>query len=63
MIGSIGRHYWKVLRIYDVGGKLFNGIKSIYVNSLVRVRVKRCESDCYRIDSGIRQVCIVPLAL
>ena len=25
---------WQVLRIYDVGGKLFNGIKSLYVNSL-----------------------------
>ena len=25
---------WKVLRMYYVGGKLLNGIKSIYVNSL-----------------------------
>ena len=30
---------WEVLRMYDVGGKLFNDIKSIYVNS---VRVKGC---------------------
>ena len=31
---------WQVLTIYDVGGKLLNGIKSAYVNSLACVRVK-----------------------
>ena len=31
---------WQVLRMYDVGGRLLNGIKSIYVNSLAYVRVK-----------------------
>ena len=31
---------WKVLRMYDVGGKLFNGIRSVYVNSLDCARVK-----------------------
>ena len=31
---------WQVLRMYDVGGKLLNGIKSIYVNSLACVRIK-----------------------
>ena len=25
---------WQVLRIYDVGSKLLNGIKNMYVNSL-----------------------------
>ena len=30
--------------MYDVGGKLLNGINSIYVNSLACVRVKGCES-------------------
>ena len=25
---------WQVLRMYDVGGKLLNGVKSIYTNSL-----------------------------
>ena len=29
----------QVLRMYDVGGKLLNGIKSMYVNSLAYVRV------------------------
>ena len=36
---------WRVLRIYDVGGKLLNGVKSIYVNSLACVKVKRGESE------------------
>ena len=39
------------LRIYDVKGKLLNGIKSMYVNSLSFVRLKWGESKCFRIDS------------
>ena len=31
---------WQVLRMYDVGGKLLNNMKSMYVNSLACVRVK-----------------------
>ena len=50
---------WQVLRMYDVGGKLLNGIKSVYVNSLACVRVKGCDSDRFRIDSDVRQVCIM----
>ena len=50
---------WKVLRMCDVGGKLLNSIKSVYVNSLACVRAKEYESDCLRIDSGARHVCIM----
>ena len=50
---------WQILRMYDVGSKLLNGIKRVYVNSLACFRVKGCESECFRIDSGVRQVCIV----
>ena len=45
---------WQVLRMYDVGGTLLNGIKSSYVNSLACVRVKGGESDCFWINSGVR---------
>ena len=31
---------WQVLRAYDVEGKLFSGIKSMYVDSSACVRVK-----------------------
>ena len=41
---------WEVLRMYDVGGKLLNGIKSMYVNSLACVGVKG--GECFRINSG-----------
>ena len=51
---------WQVLRMmYDVGGKLLNGIKSIYVNNLVCVKVKGGDSECFRINSGVRLGCIV----
>ena len=41
---------WKVLRMYDVGGKLLSEIESMYVDSLACVRVKG-----HRIDSGVRK--------
>ena len=52
---------WEVLRVYDVDSKLLNGIKGVYVNSLGCVTVKGCESECFRIDSGVRWVCIMSL--
>ena len=50
---------WQVYIMYDVGDKLLNGIKTIYVNILVCVRVKGSESECLRIDSDVRQGCIM----
>ena len=47
------------MRMYDVGGKLLNGIKGVNIKGLGCVRVKGCESECFRIDSGVRQVCII----
>ena len=46
--------------MYDVGGKLLSGIKSIYVVSLACVRVKESESEGFRIYSGVRQGCMSP---
>ena len=39
---------WQVLRMYDVDGKLLNGIKIMYVNSLACFRVKEGESEWFR---------------
>ena len=50
---------WQVLRIYDVGGKLLNDINSIFVNNIACVRVKGGESECLRINSGVKQGCIM----
>ena len=43
----------QVLRMYDVGGKMLSGIKSIYVDSLAFVRIKGGESEWFRIDSVV----------
>ena len=48
-----------MLRTYDVGGKLLSGIKSMYVDSSACVRVKKGESEWFRIDSGVRRGCIM----
>ena len=50
---------WQALRMYDVDGKLLNDIKSMYVNNLACVRVKGGERECFRINSGVRQGCIM----
>ena len=43
-----------MIRVYDVGGKLFNGIKSMYVSSSASVTVKGDKSKCFRIGSNVR---------
>ena len=39
--------------MYDVGGKLLNGIKSMSGNSVACVRVKGGESECFRMESDV----------
>ena len=50
---------WQVLRMYDVGGKLLNGMKNIYVNSLACIRVEGNESEYLKIDNDVRLRCIL----
>ena len=54
---------WQMLRMYDVWGKLLNGIKSMYVDSSACVRVKGVESERFRIDIRVRKSCIMSLWL
>ena len=42
-----------------MAGKLVNGIKNVYVNSLACVKLNVGESECIRIDSVARQGCIM----
>ena len=42
-----------------MGSKLLSGINSLYVDSLPCIRVKGGESERFRIDSGVRQGCIM----
>ena len=50
---------WQVLRMYDVGNKLMRGIESMCVDISACIRVKRGESEQFRIDRGVRQGCIM----
>ena len=45
--------------MYEMGGKLLIGIKIMYVDSLACVRIKGGESEWFRVDSGVRQCCII----
>ena len=40
---------WQVLKMYDVGDKLLSGIKSMYVDSLICVRVQVSETGMHYI--------------
>ena len=40
------------MRMYDMGGKLLNGIKSMYFNSLACVKSKE-RWECFRINSDV----------
>ena len=50
---------WQLLRMYDVSGKLLSGIKSMCAESSACVKVKEGEIEQFRIDSGVRQGCIM----
>ena len=49
---------WQVLKMY-MWGKFLSGIKSMYVDISACVIMKRGESEQFRIDSGVRQGCIM----
>ena len=50
---------WQVLRMYDVEGKLLSGFRSMHVDSSACIKVKGGESERFRIDTGVRQGCII----
>ena len=54
---------WQVLVIYSVGDRLLNGIKSMYDDSEVCVRINGVKSDWFSITSEVRQGCVVSLVI
>ena len=50
---------WDVLKVYGIGGKLLEGVKSFYVNSRACVRVGGGESECFPVKVGLRQGCVM----
>ena len=45
---------WYILRMYDLGGKLLSGSKSMYIDSLACVRVKGGEREGFRVESSVK---------
>ena len=50
---------WNVLRLYGVGGKLLQAVKSLYVDSKVCVRVGSEMSEWFPVRVGLRQGCVM----
>ena len=50
---------WEVLKIYGIGGKLLNAIKSFYRCSESCVRVCQEESEWFEVKVGLRQGCVM----
>ena len=48
---------WAVLLQYGIGGKLLAAIKSLYMDSEVRVRVNSATTKLFRVSVGLRQGC------
>ncbi len=54
---------WDTLRVYGVGGKLFEGIKSFNENASASVQVNGELSESFNVEVGVRQGCIMSLWL
>ncbi len=50
---------WDTLRVYGVGEKLFEGIKSFYGNASASVWVNGELSESFNVEVGVRQGCVM----
>ena len=50
---------WNVLRMYGIGGRLLQGVKSLYVGSKACVRVGNEVSEWFPVRVGLRQGCVM----
>ena len=50
---------WNVLRLYGIGGRLLQGVKSLYVVSKACVRVGNETSEWFPVRVGLRQGCVM----
>ena len=48
---------WDILKVYGVGGRLLEGVKSFYENSRACVRVGNSTSEWFTVKVGLRQGC------
>ncbi len=54
---------WGILKIYGVGGKLLNSIKSFYKNISACVKISGETKEHFEIKVGLRQGCVMSLWL
>ena len=50
---------WPILRVYGVGGKLMEAVRSLYVDSRACVRVGNNVSEWFLVNVGLRQGCVM----
>ena len=50
---------WNILRLYGIGGRLLQGVKSLYVGSKACVRVGNEVSEWSPMRVGLRQGCVM----
>ena len=51
---------WRVMEMYGVGEKLRKTVKSMYEDGKACVRVCGEETGWFKVDRGLRQVCVLP---
>ncbi len=50
---------WETLRVYGVGGKLLEGVRSFYENASASVQVNGELSESFNVAVGVRQGCVM----
>ncbi len=58
MIELTGMAYGR-LRVYGVGGKLLEGVRSFYENASASVRMNGELSESFNVEVGVRQGCVM----
>ena len=56
---------WRTLATYGVSGRLLRAVKALYENSKARVRVEDELTECFEVQQGVRQGCLlyIPIAI
>ena len=50
---------WNILRLFGIGGRLLQGVKSLYVGSKACIRVGNGVSEWFPVRMGLRQGCVI----
>ncbi len=56
---ELTRSAYRRLRVYEVGGKLLEGVRSFYENASASVRVNGELSENFKVKVDVRQGCVM----